>query len=238
MQHLIEVMKADVHSGNSSASPGEAGVAAVASASALLNSAITGAATATNRRNPVCKTCGKLRKGHSKGPCTASSVPETENAVGSSQRPSSEDAEPEGDQPTLVPLVEGNTADDLDLNHQDGSEDVAGEPNVADDFVDDCEGWFPGQSNNDYTLKNTLNCPLGDWPFPLLRSEWVPIIHTGRRGIMWRRVFNNDTATEDFIFLRDCSYTCERRIHMNGVITEGGLFGIYADENEVAWYNR
>ncbi|KAI9922940.1 hypothetical protein PsorP6_002481 [Peronosclerospora sorghi] len=25
---------------------------------------------------------------------------------------------------------------------------------------------------------------------------------------------------------------------MNGVITEGGLYGMYADENEVAWYNR
>ncbi|KAI9905662.1 hypothetical protein PsorP6_013766 [Peronosclerospora sorghi] len=164
MQQLHEVMKFSVHSGNSSSSPGEAGVAALALDSALLNSATAGGANATNRRKTVCKTCGKLRKGHPKGPCTVSSVPETENAVGSSQRRSSEYVKPEGDQPTLFPVGESDTADGMDLNHQDGSEDVAGEPNIADDFLDDCEVWFPGQRNNDYTLENTLNWLLA---FPI-----------------------------------------------------------------------
>ncbi|KAI9919477.1 hypothetical protein PsorP6_017441 [Peronosclerospora sorghi] len=126
MQQFLEVIKVSVHSGNSSSSPGESGVAALASASALLKSATPVVATATNRRKPVCKTCGKIRKGHPKDPCIASSVPETENAVGSSQRRSSEYAEREGDQPTLVPVGEDDTAGGLDLNHQDGSEEVAG----------------------------------------------------------------------------------------------------------------
>ncbi|KAI9922794.1 hypothetical protein PsorP6_001811 [Peronosclerospora sorghi] len=55
-----------------------------------------------------------------------------------------------------------------------------------------------------------------------------------RNGIMWRRVFTDDMATEDFIFLNGHSYTIKRRQQLEGVITEGGFSGIYADENEEA----
>ncbi|KAI9912988.1 hypothetical protein PsorP6_006771 [Peronosclerospora sorghi] len=50
--------------------------------------------------------------------------------------------------------------------------------------------------------------------------------------------FTDDMTTEDFIFLNHHSYTIERRQHLEGVITEEGLSGMYADENEVAWYNN
>ncbi|KAI9911336.1 hypothetical protein PsorP6_009481 [Peronosclerospora sorghi] len=111
------------------------------------------------------------------------------------------------------------------------------------DDYDDYDEYHPdhqGGSDPDqrYSLENIMPSPRGAWSFPLMREEWIPMICQGRNGIMWRRVFTDDMETEDFIFLNGHSYTIERRQHLEGVITEGGLSGMYADENEVAWYNN
>ncbi|KAI9920745.1 hypothetical protein PsorP6_001035 [Peronosclerospora sorghi] len=211
----------------------------------IKNSASVGSASDTERRMQEVR---KLRKGHPKGRCATSTPFVAQIATAAEDSTFSERKEPEGASVDAVSEEETTggpaqgTSGDVGPEHN-LAEDVAKEFEVQDDY-DDYDEYHPDHqgvydTDQQYSLENIMPSPRGAWPFPLMKEEWLTMICQERTSIMWRRVFfTNGMATEDFIFLNGHSYTIERRQHLQGVITEGGLSGMYADENEVAWYNH